>query len=270
MALAGALVSSFLALCCIVGPILLHAIAGYEYDTQNLSYGAHPPSLRHWFGTDFFGRDLLTRVLYGGQVSLAVGLLAASVAASIGTLYGAIAGYAGGRLDGLMMRTVDVIYALPYMFLVMVLVTIFPRSLLLLFVALGLVGWLTTARIVRGQVLSLKEREFVLAAKSMGAGHMRILLRHLIPHTLGPIAVYFTLTVPTMILQEAFLSFLGLGVQAPRPSLGALINDGAQHMSVFWWELVFPGSLMAFLLLSLNFLGDGVRDALDPQQRARQ
>jgi oligopeptide transport system permease protein len=270
MAVVGGVISGFLVLCCFLGPLLIRATWGYEYDSQDLSFGARPPSAAHWFGTDFFGRDLLTRVFYGGQVSLAVGLLAASVAASIGTLYGAVAGYSGGRLDGLMMRVVDVIYALPYMFLVMVLVTIFPRNLLLLFVALGLVGWLTTARIVRGQVLSLKEREFVLAAKSLGAGHARIVLRHLIPHTLGPIAVYFTLTVPTMILQEAFLSFLGLGVQAPRPSLGALINDGAQHMSVFWWELVFPGGLMALLLLSLNFLGDGVRDALDPQQRTRQ
>jgi oligopeptide transport system permease protein len=169
-----------------------------------------------------------------------------------------------------MMRVVDVIYALPYMFLVMVLVTIFPRSIVLLFVALGLVGWLTTARIVRGQVLSLKQREFVLAAQSLGAGHSRIVLRHLIPHTLGPVAVYFTLTVPSMILQEAFLSFLGLGVQAPRPSLGALINDGAQHMTVFWWELVFPGGVMALLLFSLNFLGDGVRDAFDPRAGGRR
>lgn len=269
MAATGAIVSAGLTLCCFVGPWIMGAVWGYDYESQDLSYGAHPPSLQHWFGTDYFGRDLLTRVLHGGQVSIAVGLLAAGVAASIGTLYGAISGYAGGRIDGLMMRTVDVIYALPYMFLVMVLVTIFPRSLLLLFVALGLVGWLTTARIVRGQVLSLKEREFVLAARSLGAGHARILFRHLIPHTLGPIAVYFTLTVPTMILQEAFLSFLGLGVQAPRPSLGALINDGAQHMAVFWWELLFPGTFMALLLLSLNFLGDGVRDALDPQQRSR-
>lgn len=261
--------SAALCLGCFLGPWLVRAAWGYEYDTQDLSYGARPPCASHWFGTDFFGRDLLTRVLYGGQVSVAVGLLAAGVAASVGTLYGAIAGYAGGRIDGLMMRVVDVIYALPYMFLVMVMVTILPRSLLLLFVALGLVGWLTTARIVRGQVLSLKEREFVLAAKSMGAGHARIVLRHLIPHTLGPIAVYFTLTVPTMILQEAFLSFLGLGVQAPRPSLGALINDGAQHMAVFWWELLFPGIWMAALLASFNFLGDGVRDALDPQQRSR-
>ena len=175
----------------------------------------------------------------------------------------------GGRVDDLMMRIVDVIYSLPYMFLVIVLVTIFGKSLPLLFLSLGMVGWLTTARIVRGQMLSLKEREFVLAARNLGVRGPTILFRHLIPNTLGPIIVYFTLTVPYMILQEAFLSFLGLGVQAPRPSLGGLINDGAQHMAVFWWELVFPGSVMALLLFSLNFLGDGVRDALDPQLRGR-
>jgi oligopeptide transport system permease protein len=155
------------------------------------------------------------------------------------------------------------------MFLVIVLVTIFGKSLILLFLALGLVGWLTTARIVRGQILSLKEREFVLAARGLGVRGWTILRRHLIPNTLGPIVVYFTLTVPAMILQEAFLSFLGLGVQAPRPSLGALISDGAAHMAVFWWELVFPGAVMALLLFSLNFLGDGVRDAIDPQMRGR-
>jgi oligopeptide transport system permease protein len=270
MAVAGGIITLLLALACGLGPLLVHAVWGYDYETQNLRYGARPPSLQHWFGTDYFGRDLLTRVMHGGQISLAVGLLAAAVAAGIGTLYGAVAGYAGGRTDGFMMRVVDVIYALPYMFLVMVLITILPRSLVLLFLALGFVGWLTTARIVRGQVLSLKQRDFVLAAQSLGAGHTRIVLRHLIPHTLGPVAVYFTLTVPSMILQEAFLSFLGLGVQAPRPSLGALINDGAQHMTVFWWELVFPGGVMALLLFSLNFLGDGVRDAFDPQAGGRR
>jgi oligopeptide transport system permease protein len=270
MAVTGGCLAMALTAACFLGPLLIELTWGYDYETQNLRYGARPPSLQHWFGTDFFGRDLLTRVLHGGRISILVGLLAACVAAVVGTFYGAVAGYAGGRVDGLMMRVVDVIYSLPYMFLVMVLVTIFPRSLLLLFIALGLVGWLTTARIVRGQVLSLKQQEFVLAARSLGAGDARIVLRHLIPHTLGPIAVYFTLTVPAMILQEAFLSFLGLGVQAPRPSLGTLINDGAQHMAVFWWELLFPGALMAVLLFSLNFLGDGLRDALDPRMAGRR
>jgi oligopeptide transport system permease protein len=269
MAMAGLLVTVSLTLFSFAGPLLVKQLWGYDYETQSLGYGPRPPSAAHWFGTDYFGRDLLTRVLFGGQISLTVGLLAASVAALVGTVYGAVSGYVGGRIDGLMMRIVDIIYALPYMFLVIVLVTIFGKSLPLLFLSLGMVGWLMTARIVRGQMLSLKEREFVLAARSLGVRGPTILFRHLIPNTLGPIIVYFTLTVPSMILQEAFLSFLGLGVQAPRPSLGALINDGAQHMAVFWWELLFPGSVMALLLFSLNFLGDGVRDALDPQLRGR-
>lgn len=269
MAMAGLCTTTLLALLCFLGPVVVRVAWGYDYEMQDLVYGANPPSAQHWFGTDYFGRDLFTRVLYGGQISLSVGLLAASVAASIGTVYGAVSGYLGGRIDGFMMRVVDVIYALPYMFVVIVLVTIFGKSLPLLFISLGLVGWLMTARIVRGQVLSLKEREFVQAARNVGVRGWSILGRHLIPNTLGPIIVYFTLTVPSMILQEAFLSFLGLGVQAPRPSLGALINDGAQHMAVFWWELVFPAGVMALLLFSLNFLGDGVRDALDPQLRGR-
>lgn len=267
MAVAGGLITLFLVLACFLGPFVVRFTWGYDYQAQDLAYGARPPSWQHWFGTDYFGRDLLTRVMYGGQISLLVGLLAASVAAAIGTIYGAVAGYAGGRIDGAMMRIVDVIYALPYMFLVIILGTFFGRSLPLLFLALGFVGWLTTARIVRGQVLSLKEREFVLAARSVGSSTRAILVRHLIPNALGPIIVYFTLTVPSMILQEAFLSFLGLGVQVPRPSLGALINDGAKHMAVFWWELAFPGAVMALLLFSLNFLGDGVRDALDPRMK---
>ena len=271
LAMVGAWLSCLLTAACFVGPMIIELTWGYSYEQQNLAYGARPPNLSHWFGTDFFGRDLMTRVLHGGRVSLMVGLLAASVAATVGTLYGAIAGYLGGRVDGFMMRVVDVVYALPYMFVVIILVAILQAtSLFSLFVGLGLVGWLMTARIVRGQILSLKEREFVLAARCLGASDATIIFRHLIPNTLGPIIVYFTLTVPSMILQEAFLSFLGLGVQAPRPSLGALINDGAQQMTVFWWELAFPGAVMAALLFSLNFMGDGLRDALDPQLRGRQ
>ncbi len=267
MAVAGGIFVMALTLACLVGPWVVAATWGYGYETQDLNYGAQPPTWSHWFGTDFFGRDVLTRVLYGGRVSLQVGLLAAFVSATLGTVYGAVSGYAGGRIDTLMMRAVDILYALPYMFLVIILVTILGKNLLLIFLALGLVGWLMTARIVRGQVLSLKERDFVRAARSLGTSDISIVFRHLIPNTLGPIIVYFTLTVPSMILQEAFLSFLGLGVQAPRPSLGALINDGANHMVVFWWELVFPGSVLAALLFCLNFLGDGLRDALDPQMK---
>lgn len=268
MALAGGWVVLTMTLACLLGPPVIQATWGYGYETQDLAYGPRAPSLNHWFGTDYFGRDMLTRVLYGMRVSLQVGLLAAFVSATVGTFYGAISGYAGGRVDMLMMRVVDILYALPYMFLVIILVTILGKSLILVFLALGLVGWLMTARIVRGQVLSLKERDFVRAARSVGSRAPAIIFRHLIPNTLGPIIVYFTLTVPAMILEEAFLSFLGLGVQAPRPSLGALINEGANHMVVFWWELVFPGGVMALLLFSLNFLGDGLRDALDPQMKS--
>ncbi len=269
LAVASGIVILFLAVACLIGPSLIAATWGYDYETQDLALGARPPSWNHPFGTDFYGRDLLTRVLYGGRVSLSVGLLAAVVAATIGTIYGAVSSYAGGIVDSIMMRAVDILYALPYMFLVIILVTILGKSLLLVFLALGAVGWLLTARIVRGQVMSLKEQDFVAAARSLGTPARDIVFRHLIPNTLGPVIVTFTLTVPAMILQEAFLSFLGLGVQAPRPSLGALINDGANQMLVFWWTLAFPWSVMAVMLFALNFLGDGVRDALDPRMHRR-
>ncbi|MEY3031991.1 MAG: hypothetical protein RLZZ622_466 [Planctomycetota bacterium] len=267
MAVASGGVILLLGLACLVGPTLLFVAAGYDAQTQNLAQGPQPPSWEHPFGTDFYGRDLLVRVLVGGRVSLSVGLLAALLAATIGTVYGAVSSYAGGLVDTAMMRVVDILYALPYMFLVIILVTILGKSLLLLFLALGAVGWLLTARVVRGQVMSLKEQDFVLAARSLGTPGHEIVFRHLIPNTLGPVIVTFTLTVPSMILQEAFLSFLGLGVQPPQPSLGSLINDGANQMLVFWWTLVFPGGVMTVLLFALNFLGDGVRDALDPRMR---
>jgi oligopeptide transport system permease protein len=267
LAVASGIVLLLLGVACVSGPGLIAATWGYDEATQDLASGPRPPSWDHPFGTDFYGRDLLVRVLAGGRVSLSVGLLAAVVAATIGTVYGAVASYAGGMVDTVMMRAVDILYALPYMFLVIILVTILGKSLGLVFLALGAVGWLLTARIVRGQVLSLKEQDFVLAARSLGTSGREIVFRHLIPNTLGPVIVTFTLTVPAMILQEAFLSFLGLGVQAPRASLGALINDGANQMLVFWWTLVFPGGVMALMLLALNFLGDGIRDALDPRMR---
>jgi oligopeptide transport system permease protein len=222
----------------------------------------------HWLGTDYHGRDLMTRIFKGGQVSLMVGLLAAVVSATIGVLVGSIAGYLGGRVDALLMRFVDIMYSLPYMFFVIILVTVFGKHLWLIFVALGAVGWLMTARIVRGQVLSIKEREFVHAARSLGVRGGSIVVRHLIPNALGPVIVYFTLTIPTMIRQEAFLSFLGLGVQPPNASLGWLINEGANQMLVFWWVLLFPGLVLAILLFAMNFIGDGLRDALDPQMKS--
>lgn len=282
----------FMVLSCFVGPILLNKMAGYDVTTQDLVYGPQPPSWKHPLGTDYFGRDLLTRTFVGGCISLMVGFIAATVAAIVGTIYGAVSGYLGKRTDNVMMRIVDILYALPYMFLVIIIVTaiedvpvssffepfnfvsrklfgleIFEGKLIILFFVLGFVGWLTTARIVRGQVLSLKEQEFVLASRSLGVRGFAIIFRHLIPNALGPIIVYFTLTVPSMIMQEAFLSFIGLGVQPPNPSLGSLINDGANQMNSYWWILVFPSVFLAVLLFCLNFIGDGLRDALDPKQK---
>lgn len=234
---------------------------------QDLAMGATPPSWTHWFGTDELGRDTFSRVLHGGRLSLLVGLVGTLVSLVIGVTYGALAGYRGGRTDEIMMRFVDILYALPYIFLVILLLVFFSRSLLMLFIALGLVQWLTMARIVRGQVLSLKNQQFVEAARALGAGDARIVLRHLVPNTLGPVIVYTTLTVPAVILQEAFLSFLGLGVQPPDASWGTLVSEGARVLALFPWLVIFPGAALALTLLCFNFLGDGLRDALDPQDR---
>ncbi len=244
-------------------------LAPYPYQAIDLALGATPPSGAHWMGTDSLGRDLLSRCLYGGRISLAVGLVGTMVSLVIGVLYGSIAGYRGGRIDELMMRFVDLMYSLPYLFLVIILLVFFSSSIIMLFVALGLVQWLTMARIVRGQVLSLKGAEFVEAARLSGTGGLGILLRHLLPNMLGPIVVYATLTVPNVILQEAFLSFLGLGVQPPQSSWGTLIADGAGVMSLFPWLIFFPAGILALVLFSLNFLGDGLRDLLDPRQLRR-
>jgi oligopeptide transport system permease protein len=229
-------------------------------------------SWAHPMGTDNAGRDQFARVLQGGQISLFVGIISTLVSLLIGVSYGAISGYVGGRVDNLMMRIVDVLYSLPYVILVIVLLSMFrsqtPRGqLVLLFIALGSVSWLTMARIVRGQVLSLKNQEFVLAARATGVSTARIIFRHLVPNTLGPVIVYATLTIPQVMLTEAFLSFLGFGVQAPLASWGSLAADGAQNIAIFPWQLIFPGVTMALTLFSLNFLGDGLRDALDPQMR---
>lgn len=234
---------------------------------QDLALGVTPPSLAHWFGTDELGRDLLSRVIYGGRISMLVGLIGTLVSISVGVSWGAIAGYRGGRTDEWMMRFVDVLYALPYIFLVILLLVFVGRSLVMLFVALGLVQWLTMARIVRGQVLSLKTQTFVEAARALGASDGRILFQHIVPNTLGPVIVYTTLTVPAVILQEAFLSFLGFGVQPPDASWGTLLADGAKMLALFPWLTAFPGVAMSLTLLAFNFLGDGLRDALDPQDR---
>jgi oligopeptide transport system permease protein len=249
---------------CIVA-ILTPWIAPYSYDSQDLDLGASAPSAAHWFGTDVFGRDLLTRVMFGGRVSLMVGFIATMVSLVIGVLWGSIAGFVGGRLDSAMMRIVDIIYSLPFMLFVVLLTVLFGRHLVLIFFAIGAVEWLTMARIVRGQVLHLRRQEFVEACYSQGISKRRIILRHIIPNVLGPIIVYTTLTIPSVMLLEAFLSFLGLGIQAPMSSWGILISDGVETMEEFPWLLLFPGLTLSLTLFSLNFLGDGLRDALDPR-----
>ena len=221
------------------------------------------PSVQHWFGTDGAGRDLLTRSFHGARVSIAIALLATAVSVLIGIPYGAAAGYFGGRVDQAMMRIVDGMYALPFIFLVILLVVVFGRNMYLLFIALGAVAWLDLARIVRGQTLSVRHEAYVEAARALGAGRARILFHHIIPNVLGPAIVYATLTVPGVILAESFISFLGLGVQEPDTSWGVLIADGAREMQSSWWQLVFPATLLALTLLSFNVLGDRLRDALE-------
>jgi oligopeptide transport system permease protein len=267
LAVVGAVALGVIVLLAIAGPWLLHQYNGFAYDRQDLSQKLAGPSALHPLGTDMLGRDLLARLLYGSRISLMVGLVSTLISLVIGVTYGAIAGYFGGVVDEVMMRAADVLYSLPYIILVVVLLALFERSLLLLFVALGAISWSTMARIVRGQVLSLKNQQFVEAARSIGLSTWAIIFRHIVPNTLGPVIAYATLTVPTVILEEAFLSFLGLGVQPPMPSWGVLARDGAQVISVYPLLLVGPGALMALTLISLSFLGDGLRDALDPQTR---
>ncbi len=238
-------------------------LAPYGYAQQNLELGAAPPSAAHWLGTDIFGRDLLTQIMYGGRISLAVGFIATAVALLIGVTWGAIAGYAGGRVDAVMMRLVDILYALPFMIFIVLLMVVFGRNMLLLFLAIGAVEWLTMARIMRAQVQALRQQEFVEAAISLGLSPAAIIFRHLIPNALGPIIVYTTLTIPGVMLLEAFLSFLGLGVQPPQTSWGLLISYGAESMEEYPWLLLYPGLTLTLTLFSLNFLGDGLRDALD-------
>jgi len=235
----------------------------YSYENQDLEQRVTGPSVRHWLGTDQLGRDVLARVLMGGRISLLVGLSATAVSLTIGLLYGAMAGYFGGKLDAVMMRIVDVLYALPLAVFVILLMVFVGRSIFLLFLAIGAVEWLTMARIVRGQVMSLKKQEFVEAALALGLRKRRIILRHIVPNVLGVVIVYATLTVPGVMLLEAFLSFLGLGVQPPMSSWGSLIKEGADWMEDAPWILISTGAVFSLTLFSLNFLGDGLRDALD-------
>ena len=240
-------------------------IAPYDYAYQDLAIGASPPSADHLLGTDTLGRDLLTRMMYGSRISLMVGFLATSVALVIGVIWGTIAGFAGGKVDAIMMRIVDTLYGIPFIILIILLMVIFGRNLILLFLAIGAVEWLTMARIVRSQVLNLSKQEFILSAEAMGVNKSSIVFRHLIPNAMGPVIVYATLTVPQIMLLESFLSFLGLGVQPPLSSWGLLIRDGAVSMEEYWWLLIFPSLAFSLTLFSLNFIGDGLRDAIDPR-----
>lgn len=259
IAVFGGTVLIVLAVACIVGPWL----SPYGYEDNNLDNTFSPPTMAHWLGTDQLGRDLLVRLLVGGRISIGVGLCATAVALTIGVVYGAVAGFFGGKIDSLMMRIVDIMYALPFTIFVILLMVFFGREIWLLFLAIGAVEWLTMARIVRGQIMTLKKMEFIEAARSLGLGKRRIIFRHMIPNVLGPIIVYTTLTIPAVMLLEAFLSFLGLGVQPPLSSWGVLIKDGAEKMEEYPWLLIFPGTVFSLTLFSLNFLGDGLRDALD-------
>jgi oligopeptide transport system permease protein len=259
LAVCGGCALLLVALLCVVGPWF----SPYGYEDQDLANIYRPPGAQHWLGTDELGRDLLVRILYGGRVSLAVGLCATVVALVIGVTYGAVAGFVGGKRDAAMMRVVDILYSLPFTIFVILLMTFFGRNIYLLFVAIGAVEWLTMARIVRAQVMAVKRMEFVEAAQALGFGRGRILFRHILPNVLGPIIVYTTLTIPSVMLLEAFLSFLGLGVQPPRSSWGVLIKYGTAAMEEYPWLLIFPGVIFSLTLFSLNFLGDGLRDALD-------
>ena len=240
-------------------------IAPYSYSYQNLDIGASPPSAKHLLGTDVLGRDLLSRLLYGARISLLVGFVATGVALVIGVSWGIIAGYFGGRIDSVMMRIVDVLYGLPFIIFIILLMVIFGRNIWLLFAAIGAVEWLTMARIVRAQVIGLKNQEFVQAAQVMGVSNFSMFRRHILPNILGPIAVYATLTIPQVMLLEAFLSFLGLGIQPPMSSWGTLIRYGVESMEEHYWLLIYPGLTFTITLFALNFFGDGLRDALDPK-----
>tara|TARA_B100000900_G_scaffold348442_1_gene314186 strand:+ start:4089 stop:4934 length:846 start_codon:yes stop_codon:yes gene_type:complete len=255
------LYTSFLIVIALFAPL----IAPYDVSDQNLLLGASSPSLQNIFGTDVLGRDLFSRILYGSRISLLVGFLATFVAITIGLSYGAISGYFGGKVDVLMMRIVDILDGLPFVIFIILILVIFGRDIYFLFISIGAFGWLSMARIVRLQVLGLRKKEFVISAQIMGASSFRVLSRHLIPNVLGTVIIYSTLLVPQFMLLEAFLSFLGLGVQPPDSSWGILIREGANTMEEYWWLLIFPAFLFSLTLFALNFLGDGLRDILDPR-----
>ena len=262
--LASVIILLVIAIAAVLGPWL----SPHRYDELDWGSLASRPTFEtaHWLGTDRLGRDLLVRTLYGTRTSLLIALLSSAVSLLIGVTWGAIAGYAGGRIDGAMMRFVDILYSLPYIFFVIILTVVFGRNVFLLFIAIGAVGWLTMARIVRGQTLSLKRREFIEAAEALGVPSRRIITRHIVPNVAGAVIVYATLLIPQMILFESFLSFLGLGVQEPLASLGSLIAEGAAEMESAPWMLLGPATVLVLLLACLNFIGEGLRDALDPRR----
>ena len=254
-----------------IAALLGPSLSSHDYFSMNLAERFEPPTLENarFFGTDDLGRDLFVRTMSGTRVTLLVAIVASFVSLVLGVAYGAVAGYAGGKVDAFMMRIVDALYALPFIFLVILLMVAFERNFLLIFVAIGAINWLDMARIVRGQTLSLKEREFVAAARLIGVPPVVIVFRHIVPNLLGVVVVYITLTIPQAILVESFLSFLGLGIQEPQTSLGALVNGGVSQMERAPWLLLIPATLLAVMLMSFNFLGDGLRDALDPRLKAR-
>jgi len=265
MAVASMIVLGIIAAMALFAPWL----SPHAYDDVYWEYIAVPPTFEnsHWFGTDANGRDLFVRTLYGARVSLMVGIVTTFVALIIGVIYGATAGYVGGRVDAMMMRFVDVLYSMPLLFFVIILMVVFGRNILLVFIAIGFVEWLTMARIVRGQTLSVKRKEYIEAARAAGVSNINIIRRHVIPNVIGPVIVFVTLLVPAVILVESFLSFLGLGVQEPMTSWGVLISEGAAQMENAPWMLVFPAVFLAVTLFCFNFIGDGLRDALDPKDR---
>ncbi len=264
LALVCAAITAFVALACYLGPLL----ASHDATTIDTQLGATPPSWAHWFGTDTLGRDMLVRTLIGGRIALLVAVVTTVIALAIGVTWGATAAYAGGAIDNAMMRIVDALYGFPTVVLIIVVMSVLgTKSLYALFALIGAISWLTMARITRGQVLSLRNREFVEAARALGAPPSRILFRHILPNAAGPVIVYATLALPQVMLTEAFLSFLGLGVQAPLASWGTLVTEGSSQIVVYPWLLACPGTVMALTVMSLNFLGDGLRDVADPHGR---
>jgi len=268
-AMTSVIILSIMTFAVVFGPLIIKAIYGYTFDFADWDLISAAPSFNngHFFGTDAIGRDLFVRTLYGGRISLLVGVVATLVSLVIGISYGATSGYLGGRVDNIMMRIVDILYTVPFIFLVILLMVFFGRNIVLIFVAIGAISWLDMARIVRGQTLSLKGKEFIEASRAIGVSTPAIIRRHIIPNLLGIVVVYITLTIPRVILVESFLSFLGLGVQEPMTSWGALVNEGAQEMESAPWMLIFPGVFLAMTLFCFNFIGDGLRDALDPKDR---